>query len=83
MLGLLCDCLHVIRLLLLTSGDIELNPGPSSSYSEPETQLNSQLLKKILKEQTKTNRALASLTNNLKQVESAVEDIQSRISNIE
>ncbi|KAH9359721.1 hypothetical protein HPB48_011077 [Haemaphysalis longicornis] len=84
LLGLLCNCLHVIRLLLLTSGDIELNPGPSSSSdSESETQLNSQILKKILKEQTQTNKTLALLTNNLKEVESAVGDIQTRITNIE
>ncbi|XP_077523665.1 uncharacterized protein LOC144134690 [Amblyomma americanum] len=80
--GLLCDCLHVIRLLLLTSGDIELNPGPTSD-SESETQLNNQLLKKILKEQTKTNKTLASLTSNLKLVESTVENIQTRITKIE
>ncbi|KAH9384416.1 hypothetical protein HPB48_026423 [Haemaphysalis longicornis] len=50
---------------------------------ESETQLNSQILKKILKEQTKTNKTLALLTNNLKEVESAVGDIQTRITNIE
>lgn len=80
MLGLLCDCVHVIRLLLLTSGDIELNPAPSS---DSETHLNSELLKKILKEETKTNKSLVALTTNLKQVESMVEGIQTKITTIE
>ncbi|XP_070388864.1 protein unc-13 homolog C-like isoform X2 [Dermacentor albipictus] len=81
LLCLLFDCVHVIRLLLVTSGDIELNPGPSDSESE--THLNSELLKKILKEQTKTNKTLVALTTNLKQVESTVEGIQAKITTIE
>ncbi|XP_077551771.1 uncharacterized protein LOC144165971 [Haemaphysalis longicornis] len=82
LLASLCDCLHVIKLLLLTSGDVELNPGPTSD-SESEATVNSQILKKILKEQTKTNKTLTALSANLKQVELTIGNVQERITSME
>ncbi|XP_075752613.1 uncharacterized protein LOC142818127 [Rhipicephalus microplus] len=84
LLSSFCDCFLVIRLLLLTSGDVELNPGPrSDSESGSEATLNSQLLKKILKEQTKTNKVLTALSENLKHVETTVSNVQERLTAME
>ncbi|KAH9367489.1 hypothetical protein HPB48_018265 [Haemaphysalis longicornis] len=78
------DCISVIKLLLLTSGDVELNPGPSSaSESDSEAMTTRQMLEKILKEQTKTTQTLKELTKNLKHVETTVANIQERINAIE
>lgn len=78
------DCISVIKLLLLTSGDVELNPGPSSaSESDSEAMTTKQMLEKILKEQSKTTQTLKQLTKNLKHVETTVANIQERINAIE
>ncbi|KAH9367408.1 hypothetical protein HPB48_004003 [Haemaphysalis longicornis] len=82
LLATVSDCIAVIRMLLIASGDVELNPGPSSD-SESESSSPSEMLKIILKEQAKTNKRLKELTTNLKQVESTVDSIQKMVTSIE
>lgn len=76
------DCADVIKLLLLTAGDIETNPG-STSDSESESSSTNDLLKKILKQQRETTKSLKELTSDLKRVESAVTNVQERVTSIE
>lgn len=76
------DCADVIKLLLLTAGDIEINPGPTSD-SESESSSTNDLLRKILKQQKETTKFLKELTSDLKRVESAVANVQERVTSIE
>lgn len=55
LLATLSDCVTVTRLLLLGSGDVELNTRPTSDI-ESESNSISKTLKKILKERTETNK---------------------------
>ncbi|XP_037572058.1 uncharacterized protein LOC119454127 [Dermacentor silvarum] len=79
---LIVECYDVFKLLLLTSGDVELNPGPTSD-SESDTRPNNDLLKQILKEQSKTNKTLKELVTNLKKVERTVDNMETRLAAIE
>ncbi|XP_075742505.1 protein partner of snf isoform X2 [Rhipicephalus microplus] len=76
------DCADVIKLLLLTAGDIETNPG-STSDSESESSSTNDLLKKILKQQRETTKSLKELTSDLKRVESVVTNVQEWVTSIE
>lgn len=77
-LVMLRECADVIRTLLLMSGDVELNPRPNTEANSTD-----QMLKKILKEQTKTNETLKDLTCNHKHIETTVEGIKQRIETME
>ncbi|KAH9378552.1 hypothetical protein HPB48_009850 [Haemaphysalis longicornis] len=61
---------------------METNPGPTSD-SEAESSSTNDLLRKILKQQKETTTSLKASTSDFKRVESAVVNVQERVTSIE
>ncbi|XP_064469971.1 uncharacterized protein LOC135384713 [Ornithodoros turicata] len=80
MYAIVCDCYDVIHALLMLSGDVQSNPGPTTEELFATLLSNqasdSQVLLSIRQSQNETEKSLTELSRKVNQIESEVRNLQ-------